>query len=222
LDDIAKLYQIELGDNYLAAACNHSLTYRLHTQCYFHKKLYHLDVQDYLVNKLGLAEPQNYFQAGVLVLNIKKLNLDQIFQKFFAKLENLPNPYFLEQDILNCLCGAKTLFVSQAWNLEAGLPEQLMRETLPDGLFQELLMARENPKIIHFNGPRKPWFFNKTPYAAQWWSYARKTPFYEQILKEYLSEPKTGFLGLRGKIRSRVKFLALKLNNRLRFAGKSG
>ena len=43
-------------------------------------------------------------------------------------------------------------------------------------------MARQHPGIIHYSGPDKPWLFADEEFASLWWSYARKTVFYELIL----------------------------------------
>lgn len=42
---------------------------------------------------------------------------------------------------------------------------------------------KDKTKIIHYPGLEKPWFYPEMELANIWWSYARKTPFYEEIMK---------------------------------------
>ena len=42
--------------------------------------------------------------------------------------------------------------------------------------------ARINPKIVHYAGPEKPWTCPWGDFAEIFWDYAKKTPYYEEIL----------------------------------------
>ena len=66
---------------------------------------------------------------------------------------------------------------------------------------QEIKEAMENPAIVHFCASYKPWekvdwnysgllgkpTFVKNPFDKAWWQFARKTPFYGEILRKYLA-----------------------------------
>ena len=60
--------------------------------------------------------------------------------------------------------------------------EKFVIDTLPRSSKKLLLNALRIKKIIHYNSQFKPWFYPDKPYADIWWSYARETPFYEEIL----------------------------------------
>ena len=52
------------------------------------------------------------------------------------------------------------------------------------GYKKDFLEARKNPYIIHYCSPRKPWNMPSVEYSQIFWHYARKTPFYEEIVFE--------------------------------------
>ena len=47
---------------------------------------------------------------------------------------------------------------------------------------EELLYAAEHPAILHFSWP-KPFWRKPTTFDDEWWGYARKTGFYDEIYK---------------------------------------
>ena len=47
----------------------------------------------------------------------------------------------------------------------------------------ESIYEKDKTNIIHYPGLEKPWFYPEMQHADIWWEYARRTPFYEEILK---------------------------------------
>ena len=47
--------------------------------------------------------------------------------------------------------------------------------------------SRKDPKIIHYAGFEKPWVKPDCDFAPVYWSYARQTPFYEQLIGKIVS-----------------------------------
>ena len=58
----------------------------------------------------------------------------------------------------------------------------LFRSFMPMRFLKQYKADRKNPKIIHWAGGGKPWEDSSEDLAYLWWKYARKTPFYEEIL----------------------------------------
>lgn len=48
--------------------------------------------------------------------------------------------------------------------------------------YETYLYSKNNPKIIHFAGPNKPWNNPQIPMSEFFWKYAKELPFYEEIL----------------------------------------
>lgn len=138
---------------------------------------------------LGLAEPDGYFNAGVLVLDLDRMRRDRVEERCLERLKLFP-PFQHDQDLLNYACqGAKAL-LHPAWNSQAwwgqvhGNPA--VAETLPPDLLREYRAGAERPRIIHYLNRRKPWQagWRDQPLAAPFWETARRTPFRE-LLEEW-------------------------------------
>ena len=102
-EDLTELYQIELGENYLAG-CRDIWIDRMSTEQRENRRL-----------KIGILSMDSYINAGVLVMNLKKIRDDQVQTKFLSHLEK-KYPYE-DQDILNVCCYGKILRIPQKWNL---------------------------------------------------------------------------------------------------------
>ena len=53
----------------------------------------------------------------------------------------------------------------------------------PDEIQKEYAVAHANPMIIHYAGFKKPWYDPTEDYAQEFWKYARKTVYYEELLQ---------------------------------------
>lgn len=157
LDDVAKLYEMDIGDNLLIATkdstVNDSEVFR-----------------EYSIEALGI-EPQNYINSGMLVMNLKGMRQEKIEKKFIYLLLK----YNLEviapdQDYLNILCKDKIKYIHESW------------DKMPD---YGTKIPQEKLHIIHYNMIRKPWYYDDVPYADIFWKYAKKTKYYDLMKKEF-------------------------------------
>ena len=108
MDDVAKIYDENI-DGYLLAACHDADTAGLYNG-------YRKDKKEYTDKILKLKEPYQYFQAGVLLLNLeefrKRYTTKQILD--FAVSEKWQ---LLDQDILNKLCEGAVKYIDMSWNV---------------------------------------------------------------------------------------------------------
>jgi lipopolysaccharide biosynthesis glycosyltransferase len=174
-DDISKLYGIELGNNLIAAV--RDVDY-----------LGNLNLKDsgrfaYTKTVLGMDNPYDYFQAGVLVLNTKALRKD-IPSSIWLEEAKDTRYIYNDQDILNARCEGRVTFLDPAWNVMHDGCQRINAACshAPAPVFQEYLDARSHEKIIHYAGAEKPWNTLNCDRALEYWLYARKTPFYEKLL----------------------------------------
>lgn len=186
-DDIANLFNNDLGDNFIGAARDTVICGWVNLE----KEAQGIMLDEtreeqleYNTNILGISEKFNYFNAGVILLNLKEL------RKFYhgedlLKMGASRDWKWFDQDVLNKVCHRKTLLLSQKWNVmshdlhKEGLAAE---EMAPDFIYDEYMEARNDPKGIHYCGHCIPCF---TPYvdnAELFWKYARETEFYEKIL----------------------------------------
>ena len=140
--------------------------------------------KDYTDKILKLKEPYQYFQAGVLLLNLeefrKRYTTKQILD--FAVSEKWQ---LLDQDILNKLCEGAVKYIDMSWNVMvdfAGIRINQIIALAPRWLNEMYQEARKNPKIIHYAGPQKPWFEPEMDFGMQFWECARGTAYYEVML----------------------------------------
>ena len=176
MDDVAKIYD-ENVDGYLLAACHDADTAGLYNG-------YEKDKKRYTDKVLKLKEPYQYFQAGVLLLNLKEFRKRYTTKQIldFAVSENWQ---LLDQDILNKLCEGAVKYIDMSWNVMvdfAGVRISQIIALAPRWLNEMYQEARKNPKIIHYAGPQKPWFEPGMDMGMQFWECARGTSYYEIML----------------------------------------
>ena len=101
----------------------------------------------------------------------------------------------LDQDVLNMVFQGKVKALPQNWNVlinwkYGGRSRIDIIKNAPFSLWKEYQDARKQPYIIHYAGAWKPWNMPSCDYAEEFWDYARKTPFYEKILCETITNRK--------------------------------
>lgn len=159
--DITELYNTDIGDNTLGAVHG-----------YFKKDDSEF-MYKHITQTLGIAV-DNFFNAGILLMNRKALNDNKVTEKCFSLLAKRTDLYFMDQCAMNIVCEGKVFFLPEKWNFE----------------WQYLFSAEEHGSkamdhlgIIHYDGIEKPWDYPGQVFAEKFWSYARKTIFYEEILQ---------------------------------------
>ncbi len=176
LDDPQKLYYMDMKEQKLGAALCH-----LWNGIINHKP----KCFQYTTDKLGLEHPEKYFQAGILLYQNNLFTKDDINNLIVLSTKDAFS--CMDQDVLNSYFNDKFVKFDSRWNFETA--QKVFKEDIPFIDKEHMLewqKARENPAIIHYSGERKPWFYPDEDFADIWWEYARKTPFYEEILKRYI------------------------------------
>ena len=182
LTDISPLMEMNLGRHLLAAARD-SEVYRI-------MKNNPRETDMYYRNILGLNNPFEYFQSGVLLFNIPQMNKEKIQETLFNTLAKIGSPRMHDQDILNAVCQGRVLFLDLKWNVEYHLPivaPDYLNE-LPRFIRQDYINAYKTPFILHYSGCYKPWKDPSVPLAHYFWKYARQTPFYEELLFQNINK----------------------------------
>jgi lipopolysaccharide biosynthesis glycosyltransferase len=181
LDDILKLYETDTANNLFVAALDVGTIHSAPNGW----KIKGVIWPDYLRNTLGMKEPRNYYQAGVLVANIEAIKKFNLQSKALEKLKNL-DPIFVDQDIINSICQGCMGKLSQEWNFVyvpwKDQPSKSWIEFLNQDDQQNYIQASKNPFLIHYGGYRPVWDNPSDHYADFWWRYARQSVFYEEIL----------------------------------------
>lgn len=155
VDDIANLFDIDLGDNFIGACSDLSIA----------------DIPPlmyYVENAVGVKKNE-YINSGVLLMNLKKMRESDLEGHFLSLL----NAYHFDsvapdQDYLNAMCNGKILYLDNAW------------DAMPNDAHPPL----ENPRLIHYNLFSKPWCYDGVQYEQDFWKYAQTSGFLQE-LKDY-------------------------------------
>lgn len=151
-DDIAKLFDIDIGENYIGA-CND------------------LSIADipplvaYTEKAVGV-NAKEYINSGVLLMNLKKMRDDDLEGHFLALL----NKYHFDsiapdQDYLNAMCNGKIYYLEEKWDTMPNDAKPMLTET----------------SLIHYNLFSKPWCYDGIQYEEQFWNYAHDCGFIDEI-----------------------------------------
>ena len=176
--DITELYDIDLENNWVGAIADNSI---------HHEKS---PAYDYIPSTLHL-EREKYFSSGVMVFNVQELLNTNFFNKCIRVLSELKTPIFPDQDVLNIVCDGNIKYIDFTYNFTWNIINHYMNieNYVSDEKFKQIEDAKRSPKIIHYCGAKKAWKQPDLPYAEYFWQYARKTPFYEELIYKNIKRP---------------------------------
>ena len=102
LDEIGKLYDIDIKDNYIGAVADQAVAGIA-------------PFRDYTKNALGI-DASKYFNSGVIVMNAKKFLEMDFYTAFRAVLSSYDFIVAPDQDCLNLICKDKVYYFENLWN----------------------------------------------------------------------------------------------------------
>lgn len=113
--------------------------------------------------RLGLRDPNNYFNGGVLLFNVETWRHEKIAEKGFQFVRSNPDKIkHWDQDVLNYLFEDRCLIVAERWNACPHLWGLNPLWQPENGQFSAMeTEARDHPAIVHFagSGLAKPWTY---------------------------------------------------------------
>ena len=152
LGDISELYNYDLGDNLIAGApCEGVNSFEVY--------------REYVRTVDGL-NPDYFFNAGVILMNLKAFREEKFYEQFADLLQKYKFTLIQDEDYLNVLCQDRVLRLPRAWN-----KTPVSKDLLP----------REDLRIVHYLMTWKPWRYEDVPYAEYFWEYAKQTEFYDYL-----------------------------------------
>lgn len=168
--DLEPLYSLDLADGgYLMAAVNEV------------KHSYFPELQ-----KRGWgAECGDYFNYGVMVIDIDAWRREDVAAKMLDWYAKNPDTFLLNQDTANVVCGTRTLRLPPKWNyFDAWLQRSIRMNPFahrwrvyPKVDFLEAIV---DPCIVHFVGREKPWCFTRRPMRKEYHALMRELGLYDR------------------------------------------
>lgn len=139
--------------------------------------------KDYITNILKLNNPETYFNSGLILFNISKIDINQ-YIKNLKNVLTINEFLFPDQDILNKIFENNAKLISQSWNFCYGtlIWNRGYKNEVSGEFKKDFLQALNNPRIIHYTSPKKPWDSMDEEMFNVFWKYARKTHFYEELM----------------------------------------
>ena len=161
LDDLTELYNTSIDNYYIAGVKDiGAVVYNLKNK-----------------NKLCM----NYFNTGVMLLNLKKIREENFFDNVILNYEtNAKNYYFPEQDALNELIKDKIKLISIKYNFITSNVRYTTKQLT--NFFKED-MDNIKPVVLHYAGRCRPWKYSNVFFAKEWLNYYKESPFKNEKLK---------------------------------------
>lgn len=152
--DISELFGQRLGRSLVAAVTDEVVT----------------DIpvfSEYSERVLGI-ERQKYFNAGILLMNLKEMRRIDIESRFLSLMQKHTFRVAQDQDYLNVLCYDRVRYLDGGWN----------KTPFP--------YSDKNviPHIAHYKLNFKPWHYSGVMYEEIFWDYAAQTPYYDELISQ--------------------------------------
>ena len=170
LDDIARLYDIDLEDNLIGGA---------HEQAFVQSDIY----GTYNEKVLGISR-YDTINAGVMLIDTYAFRKENMLAQFIKLLGEYKFVVTQDEDYLNVLCNGRIKFIDDGWNAQT---------------FMDLVVEEKDIKLIHYDMAIKPWTFAECKLANYFWFYAKQTEYYDELklgFDNFTEEKKEKALGV--------------------------
>lgn len=185
--DIKKLFDIDIGDNYIAAVkdywgiCNYYMP--------------NDTIKEYR-QSIGITDVNGYVISGTVLFNLENIVADYTLE-YIQNLISSKEWYQHDQDVLNVAFNERIFYLNPTWGF---MSDWGNNHYLPSDLLDELGTVGEVPNIIHYGGGRKPYINPYKEFDSYFWKTAKLTPyftyFFEQISNwEYAAHVAQNILG---------------------------
>jgi lipopolysaccharide biosynthesis glycosyltransferase len=125
-----------------------------------------------------LPRVRDYFNAGVLLIDVAKWRAKRIPEIALEYLEQCPHSVYMDQDALNAACDGLWKKLNPRWNYYQIDLEKCLSD----------LNAADRPGILHFHGCLKPWDPSSLNLNARFYDRFRTRTLFARTPAEKLKE----------------------------------
>ncbi len=131
---------------------------------------------DYLKNVLGITDPMKYFNTGLFVFNVNKVNEGGYVEKLLSLMER-KNYVYMDQDAYSEMFTNNFAQMDVRYNF---IPHANVKKILKHDKRLSCLVVDDvnQVKVMHWAGKNKPWANPNFLYSSLWWNYALYTPYF--------------------------------------------
>lgn len=153
LGDIAELYNHNIHGYYVGAAQE--------------EVMQTFPVFGNYVEKADGIKRENYFNAGILLINCRRWRNKLIAERFVDLLGRYKFRVVQDEDYLNVLCKGHVKWIDLDWN----------KTSYKNDKYDD-----KNLKLIHWKINWRPWKYKNILYEEYFWKYAKMTDFYDHLI----------------------------------------
>ena len=156
LGDLGKLFNTDLGKHYAAVVKDMAA------------------VRDNHATKLG---HKDYFNSGMMLLNLAKMRVDEISQKLIDYKLNKDVGHFMDQDCLNAVFNENVIYVSPIYNWMAPNQSNYTVQEIKDFYNIDFDLTLNNAVVVHLTNRQKVWNYVNVLGHDLWMQYYKKSIF---------------------------------------------
>lgn len=137
---------------------------------------------DYVQDYLGTDKESGYFNAGVMLIDMRAYRAADVFRKAIEILKEKDQLPFQDQDILNIVFEKHWLELPCKWNLLNGF---LKKDYMTDPRYPAIATGIRDHVIVHYSAKEKPWSWRcMNPLKDYYYKYLDISPwkgFYPEV-----------------------------------------
>lgn len=139
----------------------------------------------YRTKDLGLSEPLQYFNAGVILINLEAMR-ETFTEGELIRLAASRDWQKHDQDVLNYISKDKVFFLDYAWNM-IECPGKKAWNAVPEQEQKHYEEQKRETLIIHY-ASRKPWIHQGVFFEQDFWRSAADSSYFEEMFTAFIDE----------------------------------
>ncbi|MDP0929353.1 glycosyltransferase family 8 protein [Paracoccus onubensis] len=182
VNDVTPLFEIDLGSAYAGVIRDYTLLHWLanpKTACHDGRARI-----SEVTTLLHPTPPTDYFNAGIMLFNCDQIRSEPELMQNVEDVCTASDMSHGDQDHLNVLFKENVRFLDIMWNLSWGRSKR-HREIFRKLDLPEYELLPDEPRIIHYHGPQKPW---RNPRKDIWSSKGKATFHYRRQLQQFSAD----------------------------------